>query len=590
LDVRRPVKIKISCLKLQDKFRSSGKTLLWFKDQNEEKSKLQQMVIAFPMFASVSRRPTVVVIFLLAAIIYKERLRIFYPGSLPDRSLPDVPLPPGKMEGCPFIGSVSGYSNLNKFFSRLSAKVGSRRIWKTYFFGQPSAILSGSSNINAMLNEEFSSKGVSQVTEFGNSKELFGTESMSGVSNRKEYNLMRKLVGKSMTSKALREAIPSLQKASEKSVQEIVCAPGGVVTMSNICKNLTLDIAWRQIIGLSLKDDEVERFLEAVDLWLSQFTSYIIAFLPVQLLRLTRGYKAKKYIVSLIEEKIDSLEKNGPDGSTLSAMVFASDSEENNERRHLTRQQVIDNTLFLIAAGSETSSNTLTNAMLLLGLHPNVFQKMVAEQNLLISKNGDILTKQKIDQECPYLDSVIKEVMRLLPISGGGARNVDETIIIDQKQIPKGWLAWYSIALTHEQDPITYKEDLSHMDIYKGFKPERWLHESTCPTTEFIPFGAGARFCLGYALAMTEMKVFLAILARNVQFKLLNQTDNIEWKEGVIITPKDGVLIQAQPAVTDDNLKWNGELHQHEQKFAKLYEEFSSTDNAKIDELNDARF
>ena len=65
-----------------------------------------------------------------------------------------------------------------------------------------------------------------------------------------------------------------------------------------------------------------------------------------------------------IEQQIDTLLKNGPDNcTTLSGMVFAIDDEDNSNKK-LTRQEVIDNALTLIIAGSETSAGTLTNAFL----------------------------------------------------------------------------------------------------------------------------------------------------------------------------------------------------------------------------------
>ena len=103
------------------------------------------------------------------------------------------------------MGEMSGYGNLNKFFSTLSKKLGNLNIWKMYFFGRPSAvriqtftklniksififfifyqILSGSDAINKMLEREFrSSNGiVSQVDSFGDSELIFGKNSMSSV-------------------------------------------------------------------------------------------------------------------------------------------------------------------------------------------------------------------------------------------------------------------------------------------------------------------------------------------------------------------------------------------------------------------------
>ena len=104
----------------------------------------------------------------------------------------------------------------------------------------------------------------------------------------------------------------------------------------------------------------------------------------------------------------------------------------------------------------------------------------------------------------------------------------------------------WSILLTHQMDPITYKEDGSHMDIRVGFHPERWLDEKTTPL-EYMPLGAGPRYCLGANLAWTEMRVFLATMARQIDFVLAGRTARkVEWKR-MSILPKErnGVAVRA---------------------------------------------
>ena len=49
-----------------------------------------------------------------------------------------------------------------------------------------------------------------------------------------------------------------------------------------------------------------------------------------------------------------------------------------------------------------------------------------------------------------------------------------------------------------------------------AFRPERWLtEEGRKPGGAWIPFGGGARLCLGWLLAMAEMKALLAAVARS---------------------------------------------------------------------------
>merc|ERR1712165_211560 len=266
--------------------------------------------------------------------------------------------------------------------------------------------------------------------------------------------------------------------------------------------------------------------------------------MPMVLLRRTRVYRAKEYLTTKIMDKIDILEERGSsDGSTVGAMLFSRD--EDNPKKRLTKEQVIDNSLLLIAAGSETTANTLTNAMLLLGLHPAVFQKLVEEQTALIASKGETLTKDMLDKDCPYLDSTIKEIMRILPVAGGPLRQVKSTLTIEGMQIPKNWWVMPSIYVTHENDPVTKVDDGSHMDLKKGLQPERWFDSKTRPK-DYMPWGAGYRFCAGHILAMAEMKTFLAVFCRKItQFNLVNNVnvEDIKWKFSAINTPDDGVPI-----------------------------------------------
>ena len=44
------------------------------------------------------------------------------------------------------------------------------------------------------------------------------------------------------------------------------------------------------------------------------------------------------------------------------------------------------------------------------------------------------------------------------------------------------YLPGFNAYLTHQLDPALKEDDNSHMDVVKGFKPERWLSEDTKPT------------------------------------------------------------------------------------------------------------
>jgi len=470
--------------------------------------------------------------------------RILYPNIIKDSNKAE-PLPPGKL-GCPLFGNQIFIGNkkvgTGYFWHRMSKALGNPRVWMVYFMGKPGAVISGGERVKKLLNSEFEKGGVMNNV---NPSGMLNANSMLVESDRKTHSYLRRLVGAALTPAAVSASVPNLKVAAERQVDRILSL--GNVNSEVVCTDYTLEVAYKQILGLDLSEDEVDTFKQMVDQWILGFADLRIVFnlFPKR----SPAFRAKDYLVKKIEERIDYLEENGPDESTLSGMIFATDSEDGEEvKRKLTREQVTENSLLLILAGSETSASTLTNALLCLGLNRDKWDKLVEEQYALQAKYGDEMTRDLLDRECPYLDATIKEVMRIKPLSSGAPRTPTETVIIDGYQIPKGWGVNWNVLNTHELDPITYMKDGSHMDVKKGFMPERWLDEATRPTTDFIPMGAGPRYCLGATLAYTEMKVFLALLARRIDFSLVNKDllsgEDVVWKRmSIIPKPEDGVPI-----------------------------------------------
>lgn len=376
------------------------------------------------------------------------------------------------------------------------------------------------------------------------SSKVIGTHSLRLANNREEHTFLRKLVGAGMTPSNVAKMIPAIQSTAEG---VLVVSSENSWKMHDICTDFTLDLAVNSIIGLELGAAEIPVFRQALSDWME----------GIFLADATKALVSRVYMVNKIEAHIENLRKESgaydskANQSALSTMVFATD--EANGHSRLTNDQIIDNTLLLILAGTDTSAGTLTMLMFILGLHPKVYAQVVQEQQKIIKKHGTVLSKELLDtQHMPYLEAVIKEALRIRPVVGGSMGGAKETIILGGKQVPAGSFLGYDRFLTHLLDPITFQEDESHMDVKEGFQPERWLDAKTKPI-EYIPFGIGPRFCLGSELAMTEMKIFLAVLGRRLpEVKLLEPRlgQPIEWKEKCLVpVPKNGVIVDSSLAL-----------------------------------------
>uniref|UniRef100_A0A7S4AHL9 Cytochrome P450 n=1 Tax=Pseudo-nitzschia australis TaxID=44445 RepID=A0A7S4AHL9_9STRA len=545
-----------------------------------------------PSASTVSRtlRVAALVVAGLLATSSRIRERIFWPGfTYPSDS--NSELLPGSL-GCPFIGSPMITGNkpsygAGSFYRTTAHKIAATlgkipSVWRYYFLGKNFAVLSGGKTFQNVLSMEFGeSLGTSGPDLFAGG--LMPIKSLLLEREKKHHSYLRRLVGAALTPIAVTKSAPTLQSAAEEQVSKMMAdmAANGEVKFLQICTDYTLDVAWRQILGLELPDEEIPFFEEQVATWIKGLLSLRVLFRVG--VESTPGYRAREYIISKIEQRIDQLLEQGPDHkSTLSGMIFAVDDEnENNEGtgKKLSRQEVIDNALILIFAGSETSASTLTNAMLFLGLHPSVWSKLVQEQERIRAQDGNALTMSSLDSNnAPYLDAFLKETLRMRTIIGGIPRLALKDIDVDgngKTIIPKGYLVDPSMMLTHEEDPATKLPNAMHLDPIQGFRPERWLDSSDDESTSelrttyekpssdwYVPYGFGPRYCLGKNLAQLEMKIFLATMARKIDFPKLNMLPenydyardkknpedptyfSVEWstRMGVIPNAEDGVL------------------------------------------------
>jgi cytochrome P450 len=188
--------------------------------------------------------------------------------------------------------------------------------------------------LNAILNQDFQPNGVKAMAS---TNLLLGSEHMLAQKDGALHSFYPRLVGSAMTPSPCNAAVPNLQALAEKQANKMSNS-GGNIIMRDICGEFTLNVGWKQSLGLNLSGDEVEHFYGMVDKWVKGIISLRIAFhiFPKQ----TKGFKARAYIVKKLEEKIDDLLANGPDDTTMSGMVFATD--EDNTSPKLTRLQIFN--------------------------------------------------------------------------------------------------------------------------------------------------------------------------------------------------------------------------------------------------------
>jgi cytochrome P450 len=186
-----------------------------------------------------------------------------------------------------------------------------------------------------------------------------------------------------------------------------------------------------------------------------------------------------------------------------------------------------DELLTLVLAGHETTAVTLAWALYWLHRDNDARARLLDEVDALgRDPEPDALAG------LPFLDAVCNETLRLNPVVAEVVRLLREPFELRGYTLPAGAALAASISLVHEREEV--------FPDPRSFRPARFLGRKYSPF-EFIPFGGGARRCLGAAFAGYEIRVVLATLLRDNVLRLASNTPVRPHRRGVTMGPEGGV-------------------------------------------------
>ncbi|MDZ8135647.1 MAG: cytochrome P450 [Nostoc sp. DedQUE04] len=194
----------------------------------------------------------------------------------------------------------------------------------------------------------------------------------------------------------------------------------------------------------------------------------------------------------------------------------------------MTVQELRDQLITLILAGYETTASAMAWGLYWIHQKPLVREKLLQELDTL----GDYPDPMSI-YRLPYLTAVCNETLRIHPVTMFSfPRVVQEPVELLGHPLEPGTVLLPSIYLTHQRE-----------DLYpqpKEFQPERFVERQFSPY-EFLPFGGGARRCIGEALALFEMKLVLATVLSRYHLALVDRRPERPQRRGFTLAPSSGV-------------------------------------------------
>jgi len=296
---------------------------------------------------------------------------------------------------------------------------------------------------------------------------------------------------------------------------ELTSVGPAIVDIDHAMMSLALEITCGALFGIEV-DDDVDEITSATLTALHGVVAR--ARNPISLplviptpanLKMRRAIKRLDKAVEaiLISRELDKLPDQAPIRDMLDVLL------DPDLETPLTKQQIRDEIATFIVAGHETVASALTWAWHLLVTNPDELQKL--------------------KQDPARAPLVFDESLRLYPPAWVITRRTLSDITVDDVLIPAHSLVIVSPWLVHRNPKVWENPD--------AFIPDRFLSGS--PQLGYLPFGSGARLCIGKEMARLEGAKILAHIATTWNIEAIH-TSPVPIDASVTLRPVSGMPVR----------------------------------------------
>lgn len=304
--------------------------------------------------------------------------------------------------------------------------------------------------------------------------------------------------------------------------------PGGTFRAQDVTQSISLDVIIRAVFGID-EPERMRRYRDVLTPYMEAYTPLLMAVKPMR--RSFGGVGPWARFQRLVEE-LDQLlseelatRRGHEEGhiDILSLLLGARDEEG----QPMTDAELKDELRTLLLAGHETTAIGMAWALHHLHHHPETLKRLLEELSPLGAEpEPEALAK------LPYLGAVCDEALRLHPVVAVVGRRTVAPFTLRGRELPAGTGIMAAICAVH-MDPVLYPEP-------ERFRPERFLERKFTPF-EYLPFGGGARRCIGAAFAQYEMRIVLGALLAAHRFSLASPEPERPVRRNITIGPGGGV-------------------------------------------------
>ena len=322
------------------------------------------------------------------------------------------------------------------------------------------------------------------------------------IAEGRAWKHQRRTLAPAFTPRAVTTLIPHMLAATDETVTRLRAASHAPVDLRETMQRMTLEIAGRTMFsfGMDRHGAELRDFVMEYGTRLARPT-FLDLLLPLSwpspqdFSRARFRKRWTKFIAMLMAERRAAGKTEGAPPSDLFDLMGAARDPETNEA--FSDAQLGDQVATMILAGHETTATALFWSLYLLALDPGTQEQLAAEV-----RGAGVNGALDLDR-LKFTRAVVDETMRLYPPAFLIARAAAGPDDIAGMAVETGDVILIAPWLLHRHEKLWRDPN--------AFIPARFMPPAPPPDRfAYLPFGVGARVCIGAHFALVEATLALA--------------------------------------------------------------------------------
>jgi cytochrome P450 len=339
----------------------------------------------------------------------------------------------------------------------------------------------------------------------------------------------RRTLAPAFTPRAVTPLVPHMIAATDETIAKLQGSCGAPVDLREAMQRMTLEIAGRTMFSFGM-----ERHGAALRDYVMEYgerlarAHFLDLLLPVgwpspqDFARARFRKRWTRFVAMLMAERRAAGKNQGAPPRDLFDLMGEARDPESGEA--FSDEQLGDEVATMILAGHETTATALFWSLYLLALDPTNQEKLAAEVK------GAALDGALAIERLKFTRAVVDETMRLYPPGYLIARSAAAADTIAGLPVKKHDLILISPWLLHRHEKLWNEPN--------AFVPSRFMPGAPVPDRyAYLPFGVGARVCIGAHFALVEATLALAKIIAAFRVELLDKEPVIPV--GVVTTQPD---------------------------------------------------